>query len=496
MTKNKVIFSLIIFGIVLRLVLLIWADGTMIDDAYISLRYAQNLIDRNGLVYNERQNVLGITGPLYAVWIAILLLLFRGIEAGYVIGVANIAFFALTALALFRVVSELGNKTATMVVLLFATYLRFVDNSIIGMETPLFLFGMVTSLLLLRQNRIEWLSILLALLILVRPEGVLWILSILIVLAIRDQKLDLPRFLPGVFVLLLWIVFSLYYYGSPIPNSLYAKSGWIVPHYYKLTFYRITSLLASLALLELPDKFSHLTFPRMASTAVVIVSIAPFFIGSYRLFRKKSIVFVFPLLFFFYIIFYLFGKGRLDFSWYGIPSGLAYLITTLFGISLVVQRLGGKPVRDKWFRRLVTPLAVVLIIVSVLTWEMQRLPYFRLLRESYEKAGEYIDRNADKDVHVLVAEIGMIGYRAKRSIYDLGGIVSPEILEYYVMHNWHSTKCDVLKEFEPDFVVFDSANMDHLFASGDIKWIDENYEIVAEFPIHTVLKKMAPGTTL
>lgn len=380
MKINRVIFFLIIFGIVLRLVLLIWANGTMVDDAYISLRYAQNLIDGNGLVYNEKQNVLGITGPLYAAWIAILLLLFRGIEAGYVIGVANIAFFALTALALFRVVSELGNKTATMVLLLFITYLRFVDNSIIGMETPFFLFGMITSLLLLRQNRMGWLSLLLALLLLIRPEGVLWTLSILIVLAIRGQKLDLPKLLPGVFVLLFWVVFSLYYYGSPIPTSLYAKSGWTVPHYYEMTFYRITSLFASLALLELPNKLSQLTFPRMAITTVTIVSIAPFFIGSYRLFRKKSIVFVFPLLFFFYIIFYLIGKGRLDFSWYGIPSGLAYFITVFFGIALVVRRLGSKPARDRWFRRLVTPLAVVLIIVSVLIWKIYRLPYFCIMR--------------------------------------------------------------------------------------------------------------------
>lgn len=84
----------------------------------------------------------------------------------------------------------------------------------------------------------------------------------------------------------------------------------------------------------------------------------------------------------------------------------------------------------------------------------------------------------------------MIGFRAKRLIYDLGGIVSPEILEYFIINNWHPTKSDVLKEFKPDFVVFDSAHLHQLLTRGDIKWVDENYEIVAEFPMHTVLKKV------
>src|SRR3989337_1683613 len=41
-----------------------------IDDAYITFRYAQNLIAGEGLVYNPGEAVLGTTTPVYAVLLA------------------------------------------------------------------------------------------------------------------------------------------------------------------------------------------------------------------------------------------------------------------------------------------------------------------------------------------------------------------------------------------------------------------------------------------
>ena len=51
------------------------------DDAYISFRYARNLVDGLGLVYNAGERVEGFTNPLWTLWVA----------CGLALGVAQIA---------------------------------------------------------------------------------------------------------------------------------------------------------------------------------------------------------------------------------------------------------------------------------------------------------------------------------------------------------------------------------------------------------------------
>jgi len=54
-----------------------------IDDAYITFRYAQNLLAGNGLVYNPGEAVLGTTTPIYALLMAGLGLFTGGSQAPF-----------------------------------------------------------------------------------------------------------------------------------------------------------------------------------------------------------------------------------------------------------------------------------------------------------------------------------------------------------------------------------------------------------------------------
>ncbi len=47
-----------------------WAARWTTDDAFISFRYAQNLVEGRGLVYNEGERVEGYTNPLWTLWVA------------------------------------------------------------------------------------------------------------------------------------------------------------------------------------------------------------------------------------------------------------------------------------------------------------------------------------------------------------------------------------------------------------------------------------------
>ena len=220
------------------------------------------------------------------------------------------------------------------------------------------------------------------------------------------------------------------------------------------------------------------------------VTVALFFLGARILFQKRSILFAFPVLFLAYVVFYVAFKGRVDFSWYGIPSGLGYIITVSVGLASVARRLIATRARERWHRILVPSVAMILIISSLLVWQVTRLPYYHIMRESYERAGQFVNKYAEADARVLVDETGMIGYQAKRFVCDLGGIVSPEILRYCAMRDWKLPWSDLLKEFRPDFVVFNRYHLNSLLTEGDVRWVHANYEVVAEFSTHTVLRRV------
>src|SRR2546421_6511798 len=58
----------------------------VIDDAYITFRYARNLADGLGLVYNPGEWVLGTTAPLWAILLG----------AGYRLGFTDLPWLATT----------------------------------------------------------------------------------------------------------------------------------------------------------------------------------------------------------------------------------------------------------------------------------------------------------------------------------------------------------------------------------------------------------------
>jgi hypothetical protein len=484
------VIAMIAAGAALRLVLLIWGGGTMIDDAYITARYARNLVAEGQLVYNAGEQVLGVSGPLYALWAALHLLVVPARHLGYALGVTNTLFFAATALALFHLLRELSASLAALTVLAFAGYLRFADNSIVGMETPLFMLGVVVSLLLLRRGRLAWLSLITALLMLVRPEGALWAVSVLAVLVLQRRRLRIPDVVPGVAVIVIWVLSATAYYGSPIPRSVLAKSGWLVPERAATITERMTAVFASLSLLELPAGLQMGPLVRLALPGVVIVSLLLFILGVRHLARRKSLVFAFPVLFIAYFAFYTLARGRVDFSWYGIPSGLAYLVTVLVGLMWLARRA----LRSWWSRRLLILGAsvafVVLVAGSVGVWRETRLPYFRAMREGYEPVGEFITRECPADAQVLVTETGMIGWRAERVVHETAGIVSPEILRYYREAGEDVSFRAVLDRFGTDIVVLDPLYLRTLRLQGGLAWVDDNYEVLAEFPSHSVLRRL------
>ena len=204
----------------------------MVDDAYISFRYARNLADGHGLVYNAGERVEGYTNFLWVLLVELGMKLRQDPEAvarvlGMAAGVATIV--AVARLASLRSVSPATFWIAPILVALHPANVVWAGG---GLEGPLFAcfvtWGVGLVACASRERALSPISaVLLALAALTRPEGVL-VAGVVAVLALSLQPRPSGRSLllwAGVF-LAMWVPYFVWrwsYYGYPLPNTFYAK---------------------------------------------------------------------------------------------------------------------------------------------------------------------------------------------------------------------------------------------------------------------------------
>lgn len=209
-----------------------------IDDAYISYRYARNLVEGRGLVFNPGERVEGMTNLAWTVAIAGGLAL--GVEApvcahvlGFLSGVALL--FCTYSMAL----AGVGTRRTWLCALAPLPVLAsnsFATWTLSGLETPLFVALTSAALLAQLRGRMGWATAAAIAATLTRPDGVL--VAVVIYAAEVLPKLRDPRNLftrpshwapvltyAGAMIVL--TAFRLLYYGSPVPNTFFAKVGGI-----------------------------------------------------------------------------------------------------------------------------------------------------------------------------------------------------------------------------------------------------------------------------
>jgi arabinofuranosyltransferase len=220
------ILAIIIFSIHAWL----YADF-FIDDAYISLRYINQWLAGNGLVYNIGERVEGYSNFLWIVLLGLSAL--SGLDPVFAARLWGIGFSIATLLLVYLFVRRL--PFALLSPLFLALSAPFAMWTVGGLENPLFMFlAFAGSWLFYREEArgSGWTSsIFWGLLALTRPDGLLfggvaflYRVGRLYRLGQWPQRHDYLRSLVLVVVVLSHFTWRLTYYGYPLPNTLYAKS--------------------------------------------------------------------------------------------------------------------------------------------------------------------------------------------------------------------------------------------------------------------------------
>ncbi|MEO0660253.1 MAG: hypothetical protein AAFZ87_01820, partial [Planctomycetota bacterium] len=315
-------------GALLRVALAVLVTGgVLVDDAYITLRYALNGAEHGALVYNLGEPVFGVTSPLWGFVTMALAWAFgrAGLEAA-VLGL-GVALWTLCVRRAALITCEAAGPAAArgvLAVLLFAPV--FVDNQLLGMETPLVAWLAVEALAAARAGRIRGAAAWTGLLVVARPEGVLFAPALVLLGSARSGARALARELtrPAELLLLLgpglaWIAFALHRYGAVLPQSMLAKSGWNSAHYDALAslenaWFGVARLTFAPFVDYLPSAGAHAL---TASIVMLVAAVAAVNVRGGTAWSRAAL-----LTYGVYIGFYLAGKGATEASWYAVPSSL------------------------------------------------------------------------------------------------------------------------------------------------------------------------------
>ncbi len=470
--------AIILSGAVLR----IWfwhSTHLVLEDAFITFRYAENLASGNGFVYNTGEKVLGTTTPLWTFILASTKAL--GFNIFWTSMILNIVFDSLTCCLISSMLSGYRPSLALLWALLFACAPDIIPISMSGMETSLLLFTM--SLIGWGAIRKSWffaLGIMLA--FMTRPDSIVWIAAVVVCGFSIDARWFFSRGLIGILLVLPWIGLSQVYFGTVFPQSFAAK---MASYPYELKVSVVPFLNYFTPVLD------RSPWKLILKNILFIFLIA----GVFAHIRQKGWLGVFPIFFFAYCILFMFS-GRTIFTWYMIPAIFCWLVLISSGIHFCADLLTHR-VPSLGIRYASMTAILVLIVAVHLAFLEARTTKYReeqAYNETFRKRiGLWIHDHAVPGSVILLEPLGYMGYYAGDSlrIYDEIGIVSPEILRCQKSGpGWYGS---VLQNVRPDYIVQYSYALDinraegtgrPLFAASE----DENrfyrdYQLAAKFDI-------------
>jgi hypothetical protein len=406
-----------------------------IDDAYITFRYARNLAEGLGLVYNPGEWVLGTTAPLWAILLG----------AGYRVGLTDLPWLATAVSALCDAASaallvHLGLRMgwrpvgAALVGLAWALNPMSIAFATGGMETSLFVLLALLALgLAARGSNLALAAGLCGVATLVRPEGALLATSVVgwSWMCRRRQAL-IAAVAAGAPMAIAGLTFF-WRYGSPLPNSVAAKQVAYQPAW---PFENAVALLVQAGL---PGWSTYLlsVLPPAVGLLLAAIGLAALVDLGRRglLWLDRRGVAWQPFAGFaaLYMVFYVMVglRGVRLFPWYLVPIEPFYLLGAAAGLAQLTSaaRLAR---RSAW---LTTGLAALVVLwqVPAIDWSHPLLPAGEQFgREDLMlDVGRGLADELPPTAVVAAPEIGALGYASNLRVLDTVGLISPAALPYY-----------------------------------------------------------------
>ena len=455
-----------------------------VDDAYITFRYARNLIHGVGFVYNPGERVLGSTTPAYAMLLALTSRASGLADFPRLALFVNLLCDALSFSLLLRLVARLSGRrwVGLIAAWLLALNARLIDFSTGGMESSLNVLMILLTLGLMIEGRTSWAALTAGLAVLIRPDGLTLAAAFFLLLGVEalrraHGRLDfkqLPWVEVGLFtaVVVPWLIFATLYFGQPIPQSVLAKA-----EVYRLE--RWTAFRALLVQLRVLFSFNvpPLSDPE-SFTAKLIHALFPAALvglGVWTAQKRNSRAWMLGVYIVFFILFFSIGNP-LWLGWYEIPLEPLYPALILIGVVGLAERtphpVGALRAPVIGALPLITASLLILPQLSrlnALPWETPQHDRFVINstfnkeREAdYRIVAEMLAPAAQNGRQVAIPEIGAFGEVYQGNVFDTTGLISPATLKYFpiptdIPVGLYTVPKAMIFDLRPDlFITFDN----------------------------------------
>ena len=428
---------LMAMAVIARIVFWLVTDRVW-EDALITIRHAENAIAGNGLTHHPAHGLVhGFTSPVSV----LVPLLGEWIRPGgglVALRLASLLAGAMTVWFAGKVASHPDINLSTPSLIFWLSYYAFEHSQIsfgmAGMETQIWTCVLVGGVAALLYGRLLWLALALSLAALCRPEAVLWI-GCASAAWLWQQGWRRLFSLAGLVSLGIapWLCFTTWYYGSPVPNTIRAKSAGYL--YNTQVGIRFPSFL-NYVIAELGDQMGNVmsllpphfvghgfaligTFPAPGLVIALLVWLGS--MGSIALIRLKS-WFIPPLIGAMLAYFAL--VVRIIFPWYPPPIlGLAALLVAS-GIDVSCRVFQDDRIRvTGWI--LGIGLTTIFMVTLPATYASEGLVQHLVEDRVRARVGLWLRDHAGPDDYVTAECLGYLGYYSHLPFHDYPGLSSP-----------------------------------------------------------------------
>jgi hypothetical protein len=449
------------------------------EDAFITFRFARNLANGLGFVYNAHQPIYGTTTPLLTMLLAAWIKVFPNL---IVLGSSLLGLLSglVSIFLVWKLSGELHINTtpAVVVIAVLALSDKLWIHDTGGMETALVVYAMLATYFMLVRSRPIWAGVFAGLLLWIRIDGIFWLGMLVLAACWYTRQIPWKFMVSAGLVYLPWAVFASLYFGSPIPYTISAK--WVAYQTpglppFLTRFQTLVSWLTPFSLATLS--------PSVISWAAALTIVFSF-IGAlaYRRYKWFMLLPVFCL----EEMLRLAGTGETFASRYFLP--LFWCLMILFGLGL--QAVWAALSRRFMLKPGLAYAAMAVYICISLGFSFQRAQLYRdtqyfLNDGSLKQMGIWLEKNTPTSSTVYLEPLGYVGFYADRPMLDQVGLVTPQVV---ALHRQGYSLFDMITSLDPDYAVLhcdDALQASQVFLGRYSKVVEFN---PLGFDPHTPLK--------
>ncbi|MFZ2323519.1 MAG: hypothetical protein WAV89_07480 [Ignavibacteriaceae bacterium] len=424
-----------------------------LDDTFIFYKYAKNIAEGNGYVFNIGEKVNATTSPLYTLILALLYWIIKPIYINNFVVLGNLISISSILLILFSMKKIFDNDEyfywfAAIFLAMPLLKLGF------GMETFLNLALIVFSVYLYTNEKFLLASAFIALSVLARFDSILFAGIIFLYYIFDKRKFpSIKMILIFLLVVIPWFVFSKIYFNSFLPTTIGAKLSQN-----ELGLFGGGLIFLTNSVRVLPG--SYLTLLTIIST--ISLSLIYLYKKKINIFRNKGLLII---LFWAFSLFftYAFIIKAPPYQWYYTPFAIPISIILAITFSDLVKKSG-------LYKTIIALLFISACVLPVKNLIEGYNPKYL----NFFYASKWLNNNAPDGSILAVDDIGILGYYYnKGKIVDALGLINPEVSVHLKQkdYDWF------LNHYKPEFIVHEYPYLQaHLRGNENIFW--QNYSVI------------------